>query len=479
MQEPNDALTLLPGENILQEMQCDCTQAHGVGFRAVPGRLWLTDQRILFCGMGLVKSLRLVFAISYEDIVELEPFSVAPFIRTGIWVVTREDGVYSISIMKRKAVMDTIRKYMGVEESDMAPEPEPERPMPSVEELECQEPLFVNQCTFTKEALIKLSRYLFPTWKRIYVSVMFASAFFVAAVFWYLENWFGMALFLLLPLALGVVLFCGIGWRVNRIMKQNQALYHSPDRLEVSFYEDGMLLHNLNSNGKAVLGYDQIQSQFQSQKNYFLGLNHRLSILLDKDGFQRGNPEDFVPFLRKKTVQWSPSKPKAWVRAWKLVGTVVGALLLCAAILFLSAGAYMLWTAPPVSAYTDTGVHTFVPCAITHIDSEQSGSVEELPWLVEYVAEDNTGYRTQLRMESAQELAQLLLEQYPIERRVLELREEQTYQVVPVEETVEHYVHQENRKSWIGMVLFAEYIGLYAAIWCILIRERRKKRSRL
>ena len=111
MGKPSDILTLRPGETVLKTIKGDCWGSFGVLHSQTAGAITLTDQRILFRGGGIVESLRLVFAIPYTDIVSIEPLSL--FIRTGIRIVSKTEGRFRISVMKRQAIMDLIQEQMS------------------------------------------------------------------------------------------------------------------------------------------------------------------------------------------------------------------------------------------------------------------------------------------------------------------------------------------------------------------------------
>lgn len=113
MGKPSDILTLRPNETIIKTIKGDCWGSFGVLHSQTAGTITLTDQRILFRGGGIVESLRLVFAIPYTDIVSIEPFMVSLFISTGIRIVSQQEGVFRISVMKRKVIMGLIQEQMA------------------------------------------------------------------------------------------------------------------------------------------------------------------------------------------------------------------------------------------------------------------------------------------------------------------------------------------------------------------------------
>ncbi len=113
MEKASDILTLRPKEAVLKTIKGDCWGSFGIPHSQTAGTITLTNQRILFRGSGIVDALRLVFAIDYADIVSIEPFTVSLFIRTGIRIVTQQEGGFRISVMKRNTIMQFIQEQMA------------------------------------------------------------------------------------------------------------------------------------------------------------------------------------------------------------------------------------------------------------------------------------------------------------------------------------------------------------------------------
>ena len=116
MGKPSDILELMPGETVIRKMKGDSWGSFNVIHDQVAGTVTLTDKRILFRGGGIIESLRLVFSIPYTDITYIEPFTVSLFIRTGIRVVSKMDGEFRISVMKRNEIMEIIKEHMNKQE---------------------------------------------------------------------------------------------------------------------------------------------------------------------------------------------------------------------------------------------------------------------------------------------------------------------------------------------------------------------------
>ena len=84
------------------------------------------------------------------------------------------------------------------------------------------------------------------------------------------------------------------------IAKRNYKLYGSDVTVELCFYEDRVTVHNRQEGITEDLKYGQIQTVRQSPRLYLLELTGRTALLLEKNTFTKGSPEEFLPFLHQK-----------------------------------------------------------------------------------------------------------------------------------------------------------------------------------
>lgn len=168
--------------------------------------------------------------------------------------------------------------------------------------IESREPLFVNQCTYTKAVLLEFRRRTRPVWLRglmAFLEILFA-LFAVIFFFTGRENYPAAAEMLLLSLILWSVSDGIPRLRISRSVKQTQSVYHTLSRVTVSFYEDGFASFNETSGAKASMRYADIIRLMQSKGFYFLKMEHQMYHILDKDGFQKGTAVEFERFMKEK-----------------------------------------------------------------------------------------------------------------------------------------------------------------------------------
>lgn len=163
------------------------------------------------------------------------------------------------------------------------------------------ESIFENTTTLNRQNLTEMARASAPKWS-ILVGLVPAALAAAAAVWELLRHGIGLGAGLLLLAAFALVMTTyGAPARVAlRIAKRNYKLYGSDVTVELCFYEDRVTVHNCQEGVTENLKYGQIQAVRQSPRLYLLELTGRTALLLEKNTFTKGSPEDFLPFLHQK-----------------------------------------------------------------------------------------------------------------------------------------------------------------------------------
>lgn len=345
--------------------------------------------------------------------------------------------------------------------------------MIDIETLEGQEPLFVNQCTYTKKALTHFYWETLPLGRKIYSAAAFV-LFLSLGVFYlfYGTQVLGIVC-LILSLLTWPTLFHSCHIRANQIIKQAQAVYPTPNLYTTFFYDEGVLVCNEGSGGKIALEYSQLSIRFQSKDTYFLSMKRGVFIILDKTGFQKGSPNDFEAFLRQKPANPEPRKKKPWAVFLKWVGIVASLLLLIVSVIFSGICINNMRELRPASAYTDMGIYHFIPHDILSVPSKDGASMS---YAVEYRSDSAMNYVHYHNVGESRAAAQQLYEQGSVERRVLILTEDHTYFTTPANQTAQEYIMNLRIGQILILLLFSSYIVLYVEILFILILHKRKKR---
>lgn len=172
--------------------------------------------------------------------------------------------------------------------------------MMSEDKRESKEPIFVNQCIYTKDVWLEMYRKTQPVWLKgliILITLLTAVCFCIDLK----KETYGKAIDSLLLLIFVWFVYKGLPrFRINGTIKQIKTLYHALSQVTVSFYEDDFSFLNETSGAKATADYTQIIKILQSRNLYFLKLQPQLYVLVDKNGFQKGTLAEFEQFIRKK-----------------------------------------------------------------------------------------------------------------------------------------------------------------------------------
>lgn len=163
------------------------------------------------------------------------------------------------------------------------------------------ESIFENTTTFNRQNLTEMARASAPKWS-ILVGLVPAVLAAAAAVWELLRHGIGLGAGLLLLAAFALVMTTyGAPARVAlRIARRNDKRYGSDVTVELCFFEDRVTVYNRQEGVVEDLKYEQIKEIRQSPRLYLLELTGRAALLLEKNTFTKGSPEDFLPFLHQK-----------------------------------------------------------------------------------------------------------------------------------------------------------------------------------
>lgn len=344
-----------------------------------------------------------------------------------------------------------------------------------------ESPLFVNCTTYTQELLPEICRRANRPRLRILTAALVIYLLLMSVLFFgkgnVLLGW--MALLLLaLPLVLS-------RWVVRRAVKQtlarSQVLYGQPDQQILSFGTNRLTIRNPRSGGELTLPYGQIRRMDQSRHCYFFDMEGHLLVTVDKAGFQRGDPQDFLPFIQEKLAQ-AGRKPGAsrWDKL-KPMGFVVGIMLLLFSVLTLFFSAKSISAIRPSLDYTDMGVRTFVPVHVlpTPVKNTSPGrnkrtNPTKTVYIVEYVAEGGTPYRHRSQGFPARDMAQGLFDRGPIDLRVVLTPDGAGFFVTPPDQSMKAHFDQVRSIYFRRMALSGGYLLCYGATWLVIVWKRRK-----
>ena len=193
-----------------------------------------------------------------------------------------------------------------------------------------------------------------------------------------------------------------------------------------------------------------------------------------------------IPGNQERTQTIRPKQASAWGAKAEKIVLNVGILLLILAGVGLYTGVRNFTSVRPVTAYEDSGVHTFTPYDILPVQVKNTGarrSQRRNPtrtvYMVYYHTTDGTSYRWQAEGGSAQTLAEQLYDRGPVERRVLSIPTDNTYITVEADQTAESYTESLRQKYILMVCLSGGYVLVYVVAWIVIWSQKQRREKSL
>lgn len=164
--------------------------------------------------------------------------------------------------------------------------------------------LFENTCAYTQQHLLEMGRKTTQVFRLV---LLIACLLFVALGVWEAIAgvvWRAVVSFVF-ALVWAYLLVVEPPMNAKRAYKRYWATYHAEVQTRNLFFDDHILGINEQSGGEMRIPYDQIVKIHETPNLYLLMLPKRMLIMVDKNGFQSGAADAFVPWLRKKCPRLS------------------------------------------------------------------------------------------------------------------------------------------------------------------------------
>lgn len=87
---------------------------------------------------------------------------------------------------------------------------------------------------------------------------------------------------------------------MKTVYEKNQEQYHCEPQTHVFFYENEMRGRNLQTGVEIQVPYDQVVMVMETKNLFLIRIPEKRLVLVDKNGFQRGNASEFAEFLKEK-----------------------------------------------------------------------------------------------------------------------------------------------------------------------------------
>lgn len=164
------------------------------------------------------------------------------------------------------------------------------------------ETLFENQCIYSKKNLLEMAK---KTQKK-YLVVINIFAMLICALNAFsrivIHHSIGMGIFFLLCAGLFSITLFLPNITANRMLKQYHELYHSEYHTTTLFFQENMVDFNEQTNGKTMIEYAQIMKVTKTKGLYLLVMRQNLVLLIDKNGFIKGERAAFEAFIKEKAI---------------------------------------------------------------------------------------------------------------------------------------------------------------------------------
>ena len=113
----------------------------------------------------------------------------------------------------------------------------------------------------------------------------------------------GMGIFFLLcAIFIGITIFLP-NFTAHRMLKQYHELYHTEYITTTLFFEEYIVDFNEQTSGKTIIEYAQIMKLTQTKGLYLLMMRQNLVLLIDKNGFIKGDIAAFETFIINKAIK--------------------------------------------------------------------------------------------------------------------------------------------------------------------------------
>ena len=173
------------------------------------------------------------------------------------------------------------------------------------------EPLFENACVWTKKAIRQMYYRVYRNW--IITILVIVALNLVSIILNSLYSGIPVLRLMLEHSLLVVyalaVFFALKPWINSAVMYRRYfSLYRAEQKTVLRFYEDRFTQSGIRSSGETTFEYVQICRVMETRDLLLLKLKGKWVLLLDKNGFTRGDPSSLKAFLRERTGTggWTP-----------------------------------------------------------------------------------------------------------------------------------------------------------------------------
>ncbi len=165
------------------------------------------------------------------------------------------------------------------------------------------EALLVNRCVFSKENLLEMTKAIRKS-SSIALIVCSVILFAVSILnFTVKANVTTGFVMLVLAVFFGVFDLWLPGYTANSMYKRYQMIYHKEISSELQFFDDSILSLGEQAKAESRMSYVKVTRVLRTKNLYIIRLSAQLVLLVDKNGFTKGDCAGFEALMKQKATK--------------------------------------------------------------------------------------------------------------------------------------------------------------------------------
>ena len=164
------------------------------------------------------------------------------------------------------------------------------------------EPLFINKCTYTKEAILEAYLGYGKRERRVQTLILLICDFLAITISFIHFEFQIMMLLLILNILFFFFVFALPRIIAHRSYKVNLEVLKEPIVGTTEYYDDKFLSIAYPTKAEINIQYAQLKRVISSKNLYLLVIRFQLFFIIDKNGFDKINMVEFERFIKEKAV---------------------------------------------------------------------------------------------------------------------------------------------------------------------------------
>ncbi len=165
------------------------------------------------------------------------------------------------------------------------------------------EALLVNRCVFTKENLLEMTKAIRKS-SSIALIVCSVILFAVSILnFTVKANVTTGVVMLVLAIFFGLFDLWLPGYTAKSMYKRYQMIYHKEISSELQFFDDSILSLGEQAKAESRMSYGKVTRVLRTKSLYIIRLSAQLVLLVDKNGFTKGDCTGFETLMKQKATK--------------------------------------------------------------------------------------------------------------------------------------------------------------------------------